>query len=198
MKKSIILSIAIVSMFRIQAQTTFEISYQTSLPIADLSLFIDDYSWKGLGMEYQVFVSDYVSVGAAFGWNVFHHSGSKGQLYEINQNGLDLTLRGKKYDYFNAVPFLAVATYHLGDDLGLPRPFIGVGIGGTWIERRVDIGLISDIQSNVHFSFNPRIGLDIPLGSAQFVPSISYNLAPGLKGGPTYQYIGFNVGFKLM
>lgn len=181
-----------------QAQSQVELSYQTALPLGEMSDVVGNFSGRGFGLEYQYLVDDDLAFGLKLGWNVFQDVGEANQLYTTESNGSDLTIRGKRYSYVNAVPIMANVTYYIGtDDLDV-RPLIGLAVGGMVIEDRVDIGLFTSSSKNFHFGMSPKIGVDIPAGDVSIVPSITYNFAPPAKDSITYSYFGFNLGIKFL
>lgn len=182
----------------VQAQSQVELSYQTALPLGELSDAIGNFSGRGVGLEYQYLVDDELAIGLKLGWNVFQDVGPENGLYEIEDNGAQVTVRGKRFSYVNAIPIMANVTYYFGtDDLDI-RPLFSLGVGGMVIEDRVDIGLFTSTEKNFHFGLSPKIGVDIPAGSVSLVPSITYNFAPPSKDSISYQYIGFNLGIKFL
>lgn len=177
---------------------SFELSYQTSLPLGDIDDFAGNYSWRGMGMDYEWFINDYLSAGAGVGWNVFTEETGKDFEYNYERNGMDRTIQGKQYRYLNAVPFYATVKYYLGE-AQTPRPFVGASIGGTWIEKYVEIGVLGMVEKNTHFTFIPRVGYDIPFSyRTSATISLTYNIAPPVNDSDFFQYLGINLGLKFM
>ncbi len=189
---------AMMAPLSMQAQSQVELSYQTALPMGELSDVVGNFSGRGFGLEYQYLIDDELAIGLKLGWNVFQDVGPDNGLYETESNGADVTIRGKRYSYVNAIPIMANVTYYVGtDDLDV-RPLFSLGVGGMVIEDRVDIGLFTSTAKNFHFGLSPKIGVDIPAGSVSIVPSITYNFAPPAKDSITYSYLGFNLGIKFL
>ena len=182
----------------VKAQSVVEVSYQTALPMGELSDLISNFSGRGMGIEYQYLVDDGFGIGLKFGWNTFTDVGPDNEIYMTERNGADVTLRGKKYDYVNVYPIMANVTYYIGTDDIDVRPLLSLGVGGMVINQRTDMGLFTSSEQNFHFGLSPKIGVDIPAGSVSIVPSITYNFAPPVKDTITYSYIGFNLGIKFM
>lgn len=182
----------------VKAQSVVEVSYQTALPMGELSDLVGNFSGRGMGLEYQYLIDDALGIGLKLGWNVFTDVGPDNELYMTERNGAEVTLRGKKYDFVNAYPIMANVTYYIGtDDLDV-RPLLSLGVGGIVINQRTDMGLFTTSQQNFHFGLSPKIGVDIPAGSVSVVPSITYNYAPPANDSITFSYIGFNLGIKFM
>ena len=147
------------------------ITYQTSLTTGNTKDFIDQFSWRNVGIEGRTMVNQNASVGLFFGWNVFNDEVDG----TVSLGGADIT--GYQTRYMNAVPMLATGHLNFGQRRG-PRPFIGGGIGTYWIENKVELGTTQLTADNWHFGLAPEVGFIFPTqGIAEGFISAKYNVA---------------------
>jgi len=203
--KGIIASLALLLVFTGEAQAqdwwwgiTYNMSASSSLPANSDSdtNFIEDYSFRGLGIEARYVPSRDASYSFGFnvGWNVLNEKNDFG----MERNTISLPnadISGTQLRYFNTVPLLANASYYFGDRGGI-RPFVGVNAGTYYIERRVDIGVSAVVDDNWHFGWAPEVGLVVPLGRPEvaLLTTIRYNWAFSAGGSGDQKFWGFNIG----
>ena len=203
--KGIIASLALILVFSGEAKAqdwwwgiTYEMSATSSLPTnsdSDVN-FIEDYSFRGLGIEARYVPSrdaNY-SFGFNMGWNVLNEKNEFGtERNTISLPNADIT--GTQLRYFNTVPLLANASYYFGSRGGI-RPYVGVNAGTYYIERRVDIGVVGIVEDNWHFGWAPEVGLVVPLGRPEvaLLTTIRYNWAFSAGGTGDQKFWGFSIG----
>ena len=203
--KGIIASLALLLVFTGEAQAqdwwwgiTYNMSATSSLPgnsDSDTN-FIEDYSFRGLGIEARYVPSRDASYSFGFnvGWNVLNEKNDFGtERNTISLPNADIT--GTQLRYFNTVPLMANASYYFGDRGGI-RPYDGVNAGTYYIERRVDIGVSAVVDDNWHFGWAPEVGLVVPLGRPEvaLLTTIRYNWAFSAGGSGDQKFWGFNIG----
>jgi outer membrane protein W len=146
-------------------------TYQTALSAGDTKDFVDQFSWRNVGVEARSMINQNASVGVFFGWNVFN----KEVDGTIALGAVDVS--GYQSRFINAVPMLVTAHYYLGSRSG-PRPYLGAGVGTYWIENRLELGLTSVTVANWHFGLAPEVGVIIPTQAmAETYLSVKYNYA---------------------
>ena len=203
--KGIIASLALILVFSGEAKAqdwwwgiTYEMSATSSLPTnsdSDVN-FIEDYSFRGLGIEARYVPSRDANYSFGFnvGWNVLNEKNEFGtERNTISLPNADIT--GTQLRYFNTVPLLANASYYFGSRGGI-RPSVGVNAGTYYIERRVDIGVVGIVEDNWHFGWAPEVGLVVPLGTPEIalLTTIRYNWAFSAGGTGDQKFWGFNIG----
>ena len=203
--KGIIASLALILVFSGEAKAqdwwwgiTYEMSATSSLPTnsdSDVN-FIEDYSFRGLGIEARYVPSRDANYSFGFnvGWNVLNEKNDFGtERNTISLENADVT--GTQLRYFNTVPLLANASYYFGSRGGI-RPYVGVNAGTYYIERRVDIGVVGIVEDNWHFGWAPEVGLVVPLGRPEvaLLTTIRYNWAFSAGGTDDQKFWGFNIG----
>lgn len=162
MKKYILIALVIgLTNFSASAQTSiFKLDWNVGFPLADMSDFIEDESYRGFRIGGRAFVYDYLSVGGEAGWQVFN--GSWTGIQNIDGN---IDVSGRQFRYMNIYPIMANAHFYLGEDGGV-RPYLGTNMGVTFINTRTEIGLWAVTENSTHFALAPEIGALIPVGVA--------------------------------
>ena len=170
--------------------TLVGVSYQFSIPIGNTYNYTPPVSWRGIGLDVATFVRKDVTVGLAFGWNVFHENVTS----TVNIKGTDIS--GNQDRTLNIWPTLANARWFpkISSDRDI-QPYIGVNVGGYIIERYFAVGLTSFTETHYHFGLAPEIGVFIqnPVG-AVFI-NARYNMAFAAGGVPFQQFLAFSLGY---
>lgn len=201
MKKLLIIAICFFCLSPLLKAQMLNLNYQISLPLKDVKDFTDKASFRGFDVEYHHFLGEYFSVGAAIGWNVYYQDKenvSGNFMFRGNENVYTIT--GNQYRYINTVPMLAIGRYYFTDTESAVRPYLGLGIGTSWTEKRLEVGQFSSTISRWQFAVSPEIGLYIPV-SDQFGFNLGarYNYATKAAHGrvPEIQSVTFNIGIAL-
>ncbi len=202
MKKLLIIAICLFGLSPLLKAQLLNLNYQISLPMDQVKEYTDKASFRGFDLEYHQFLSERFSVGAAIGWDVFykdkaHTSGN----FKFNKNDNVYTITGNQYRYINTVPMLAIGRYYLTESNTTLRPFVGLGIGTSWTEKRLEVGQFSSTISRWQFAFAPEIGMYIPFND-QFAFNLGARYNYGTKAAhgrvPEIQTFSFNLGIILM
>ena len=175
---------------------TYQMSTQASLPVnsdADGN-FVEDFSFRGIGFEGRYFPQrgGKLSYGFSGSWNVLNEE-VRGET--VSLPGVDITAETQQRSV-NAFPLLANAHYYLGDRGGI-RPYLGLSAGAYYIERRVDVSIVSVDDDSWHFGWAPEAGIVIPLGRPEVAAfgSVKYNWAFSSGGTGDQKYWTFDLGF---
>jgi hypothetical protein len=170
------------------------LSYNFMLPTGSTKDFLSEVGWRGLTFEARRFVGRQFSVGLNFGWHVFSEKTT--DPIEIT-NG---TISGTQIREMNTFPLMATAHYYFSKDREEIRPYLGTGVGMTYIDERWNLGVYSLNSYNWHFTLAPEIGAIIPLGDVDGIIGVTYMY--GFDSGSTawgaednaQQYIVFKLG----
>jgi outer membrane protein W len=167
----------------------FALTYNMALPTGSTSDFIGKYSWRGFGVEGRGFVTDNISLGGSFSWNVFFEEA----LNETHVDGTQ-SLTGNFYKYINAYPINFTAHYYFGDYDAKYRFHAGLGIGTAKVNQEVEFGAYQISYNYWHFNIAPDVGVLIPMNyRTNLILSARYNYA--FKSNDTeYGWFGFNIG----
>lgn len=202
MKKLLIITICLFGLGTFANAQMLNLNYQISLPLGEVKDFTNKASFRGFDLEYHQFLGDRFSVGGAIGWNVFYNdlSNASGD-FKFSGNDNVYTITGNQYRYINTVPMLAIGRYYFADDNAVVRPYVGLGLGTSWTEKRLEVGQFSSTVSRWQFAMSPEVGMYVPV-SDQFAFNFGakYNYATKASHGrvPEIQSISFNIGLILM
>jgi opacity protein-like surface antigen len=174
MKNLFIIIAVFISSASFAQRSFWSFNYQMSFSSGEQSDFIADPSFRGWGVDGRGFITQDVSVGGSFSWEVFNqiYRDLPPQPVATGQDNVAGLISGVQYRYLNTLPILANAHYYLGSD-GEMRPYFGIGIGTSYIEQKTEIGLVSITENGWGFAVQPEIGLMIPFGLTGFGANLS-------------------------
>lgn len=202
MKKILIIAIVLFGTTLFAKAQMLNVNYQMSVPFGDTKKYTDKTSFRGADIEYHYFLGNRFSVGASIGWNVFYQD--KGtQTGDFRFSGSDniYTITGDNFRYINTVPMMAVGRYYLANNDAFARPFIGLGIGTSWTEKRLEVGQFAAEISRWQFAMAPEVGVYFPV-TDRFAINVGakYNYSTQAANGkvPEIQSLTFSVGLILM
>jgi hypothetical protein len=168
----------------------FALTYNMGLPLGETADYIGKYSFRGFGMEGRGFVSDNISLGGSFSWNVFFEE----RLNETFTQGTE-SLTSDQFRYINAYPINFMAHYYFGTYESEVRFHAGLGVGAHKINRRTEFGTYALEHNYWHFGMTPDVGVLVPMNyRSNLLISVRYNYAFEAKS-VAYSYLGFNIGF---
>ena len=202
MKKLIILAVCLFGLSPLLKAQMLNLNYQMSLPLKQVKDFTDKASFRGFDIEYHHFLGEQFSIGASVGWDVYYRDKNNATgNFHFNGNDNTYTITGNQYRYINFVPMLAVGRYYFTDKSSAVRPYIGLGVGSSWAEKRLEVGQFSSTISRWQFAMAPEVGMYIPVAD-QFAFNVGarYYYATKAAHGrvPEIQQVSFNVGIILM
>jgi outer membrane protein W len=152
----------------VQGQSWYALTYQPAQPLSNTQDFTNNFGWRGIGEQTDEVVSAF---------------------------GVDIS--GDQFRYVNSWPMLANATYFFGNQGGL-RPFLGANVGAYVMQHRMDVGLYTIEETNVHFGFGPEAGVAIPVRpdlAAVLNTRLNYALAAGSVEDQSYLSFGIGVAW---
>ncbi len=202
MKKLLLIAIVLFGMGPLLKAQMLNLNYQISVPLVDLKDFTNETSFRGMDLEYHKFVTDRFSLGAAIGWNVFYQDKNHATGdFSFKGNKNIYTMTGNQYRYVNTVPLTAIGRYFLTDGTSAVQPFLGLGAGARWTEKRLELGQYTSTLSRWQFTFAPEIGMMVPFND-QVALNVGarYNYATRASHGriPEFQSFTFSIGLILM
>ena len=202
MKKLLLIAIVLFGMGPLLKAQMLNLNYQISVPLGDLKDFTNETSFRGMDLEYHKFVTDRFSLGAAIGWNVFYQDKNHATGdFSFKGNKNIYTMTGNQYRYVNTVPLTAIGRYFLTDGTSAVQPFLGLGAGARWTEKRLELGQYTSPLSRWQFTFAPEIGMMVPFND-QVALNVGarYNYATRASHGriPEFQSFTFSIGLILM
>ena len=153
----------------------FSLFYTMGFPTGKLSDHIQDVSFRGMGFDMRFFKNDNIALGFGMTWNTFYHE----LPYDTYSNGT-LSVSGKQYRYYNSIPVHIYGSYYLGFHEAPIRPFVSVGVGTAWNEKRTEMGIFMVQDKGWQFSIQPEIGV--------LIKASDYNLSLIHISEPTRPY----------
>ena|GEM_PF-189867 len=166
------------------------LTYDMAVPGGKLGDYLGEASWRGFTFEGRRGFGEMWSVGVSLNYNVFHETTDEMIALESQD------ISGTQFRVVYCLPLLATAHYYFNwDYYQAVEPYVGIGVGGYRIERRLDIGVYSITDKNWHFGLAPEAGLVVPFDfQTSFYFNVKYNYALGTAGIGPYSYWGFNIG----
>ena len=132
-------------------------TYSVSFPSGDTKAFVEEISWRGIGLDYRYVIDRSYSVGLFFGWNVF---------YERAQNKTTQTengaITGTSDRTLNAFPIMANVHYYFGERKSI-RPYVGLNAGGYIMNQRFEAGVFALEDDGWQWGVAPEAGVVIPV-----------------------------------
>jgi len=171
-----------------RAQSWYALTYQPAQPLGNTQDFTDNFGWRGIGFDFKKMIKPKLALGISAAWQVFDHQTDQ----VVSAFGVDIS--GDQFRYINSWPFLANINYFFGSQ-GKARPYVAANVGAYVIEQRMDIGLYSIHETNVHFGLGPEAGVAIPMQRhlAAFM-NARYNYAFSAGSIDDQSYVSFGVG----
>ena len=200
--KKILLSALIIAGFAINsnAQSSYwTFSWPISMGIGTTNEYIANTSFRGFAIDGRGFLTDNISVGGAWSWEVFDEIKKDLPPREVTFDGAPGHVSGTEYRYINTIPIFVNSHYHLGQN-GSFRAYAGLGVGTVYVDQRTDIGFVS-FQSKVwRFGVQPEIGVFIPFGLTGSGVNLSakYRYATKTSNDIAINMVSFGIGFGFM
>ena len=157
------------------AQNSFwSFNYHMSFGTGEQQEYIESGSFRGWGIDGRGFLTDNISLGGSFSWEVFDEI--KRNLgptpVDVNVENVEGSITGVQYRFINTLPIMVNAHFYLGSD-GAVRPYFGLGIGTSYVDQRTDIGFISVQGKKWGFAVQPEVGVMIPFGLTGAAANVS-------------------------
>lgn len=188
----IILLVAAITVNKVAAQQSmFSIQYSIGYTTGKLNDFICNTSWRGATMDYRKYINGgQIGVGATIGWNAFYKAKTNTSFVDGTK-----TITGDAYNYSSSVPMMLVGDYYFSPNQKI-NPFVGFGLGTTYTQDDVDMGLYTYQLSAWHFSMQPEAGVIItPNPGFGIMISGKYYTALKTSNSAAHNYFATNIGF---
>jgi hypothetical protein len=198
MKKIIILFMVTAITLNSFGQTRYPkwiLSYSVGMPMEKLNDYIEEVSPRGIALEVDLPIKPKWDVVLEAGWNHFYERvGDK--VYTIET----ASISGVQYRYTNAVPMVAGLKYHIGgtESKSKLKPYAGIGIGTTYINRNTDFGMYRFSVNNWQFAVRPELGLKYEYGPGRGINfGVKYYMNSENDEMDGQSFIAFNIGILL-
>jgi hypothetical protein len=138
----------------------YTFSWNNTFTLGDFNKWVSRPSPAGFDIGGRYFIMK----GLTAGFNVSWQRVSKdydAQTYTIPDKGLAITAENYRFTWM--VPFQAVIAYHFIPDK-IISPYIGLGIGGDYMEHHLLIQEYDIYEDNWDFSLTPEVGALVKFG----------------------------------
>lgn len=157
MKNFIVISFLLIGAIKASAQDGYtSLHYDVSFGLGNTHEFISKPSFRGVGFDYRKMVSANVGVGMSIAWHTFYER--KDYASYSFDDGVT-SLSGIQYRYLNVLPLHINTNYYFGDEGAEVRPYLGIGVGTLFSERKTEMGQWSVTKDSWQFSLQPEVGL---------------------------------------
>jgi opacity protein-like surface antigen len=138
----------------------YTFSWNTTFPIGDFNKWVNGGSPAGFDFGGRYFIKNGLAVGFNLSWQRVSQIYSD-QTYTIPDKGIAITAENYRLTWM--VPFQAVVAYHMMPDKMI-SPYIGLGIGGDYMEHHLLIQEYDIYKERWDFSLTPEIGALVKFG----------------------------------
>ncbi len=139
----------------------YTFSWNTTFTMGDFNKWVGNASPAGFDMGGRYFINK----GLAVGWNISWQRVSQiysDQTFTIPDKGI--AINAENYRFTWMVPFQAVVAYHFIPEK-LVSPYIGLGIGGDYMEHHLMIQEYDIYKTRWDFSLTPEVGALVKFGN---------------------------------
>ena len=173
MKKITLLFVLIFAAFQAKAQPggLGAIAYSMGQPTWNTKDYINEFSWRGVAVEYKHFNSKSFSYGFQFGWNNF---GQRIDGVVSFENG---AVSGTQIRKLGAIPILVSLNYHTASLYSNISPYMALNIGTYYMKENFTLGVYGSDKGAWHLAMAPELGVYIPAGDAYLQVALKLNKA---------------------
>ncbi|MEN8249273.1 MAG: outer membrane beta-barrel protein [Bacteroidota bacterium] len=185
MKKILFIIALAVSSTSFAQRSIWTFSYPISFAVGEQADFIANTSFRGFGIDGRSFITDNISVGGSWSWEVFNEIKRDLPPTQVTIEDVDNVIghiSGTQYRYLNTMPLMVNGHFYLGEN-GSVRPYFGLSLGTSYVEERTDIGMVSLVTDKWRFAFQPEIGAFIPFGLSEGGANIAAKFRYSTKAG---------------
>lgn len=190
------MALAFCGMFAQAQEYSWRLTYDVNIPMTEgFQDYISTTSWRGIGVDNRWMVTDKISVGVALSWHVFYEK-KYGETKVVETDNRIITAYGNTFSYLNLWTGQVNAHYYFGS-AGQINPWVGVGVGTSFANQSLEIGLYLIEAKPWSFSVSPQVGIDIPFNvSTDFTLGARYNINTNGTNDYGFNSLGINAGFK--
>lgn len=135
--------------------------YSIGFPSEKFNEFIEETSFRGFHLDYDYFVIDNLSVGFNGSYTLYNQIDERAS-YNFEAGNTGAAVSAKIWRYTHLVPLQATTRYYFSPTAdSWAHLFGGVGMGITYINQEVWVGLSTFREESWRFSMTPEFGLDI-------------------------------------
>jgi opacity protein-like surface antigen len=139
----------------------YTFSWNMTFPMGDFHDWVGEAGLAGFDIGGRYFVKNGLAVGFNLSWNRVSAEYA-GETYTIPDKGIAITATNYRFTWM--VPFQAVVAYHFNPGKMI-SPFVGLGIGGDYMEHHLMIQEYDIYKERWDFSLAPEVGALVKFGS---------------------------------
>ena len=136
----------------------YTFSWNTTFTLGDFNEWVGNTSPAGFNFGGRYLINNGLTAGFNIGWQRVSQS-YYGTYYGNDGDAITAT----NYRFTWMVPFQGVIAYHFFFDK-LISPYVGLGIGGDYMEHHVMVQEIDEYKTRWDFSLTPEIGVLVKFG----------------------------------
>ncbi len=164
------------------------ILWDMSLPLGSTRDCVDKYSVPGMSVDGRYRGFGNFGIGFTLAWHRMEEKSKETVSYR------NATLTGTMAREVSSSPFTFKLSYALRDKQLPAIPYVGLGLGGTRVLRRLDVGIARFVDESWHFALVPELGAEIPAGPVLLLLGTRLNYAIKTKENPGQLYMNFSLG----
>ena len=173
------------------SQSTFSVQYAINFPMSNTKDYIEKTSFRGFGLDYRYNMTPNLAVGIGGGWYTFYE---KKDYDTYTAPGDELSVSGIQYRYLNAMPLVLAGDYYFSPEEKF-SPFVGLGIGITYVELNTQMGQFDVEIDTWQFNLAPEAGIRFGVGPGVWgLLSARYNNNFETSELDAQSYLTLNVG----
>lgn len=180
----------------------YTFSWNTVFPMGDFNDWVSQPSPAGFDFGGRYLVKGGLTAGFNIGWQRVAKIYDAETFYD-DEKGIAITARNYRFTWM--VPFQAVVAYHLRPDR-LVSPYLGLGIGGDYMEHHLMIQEYDIYETYWDFSLTPEVGLTAKFGHfSNWGGLLAFNykwttnkIKIGNESSRDLQMLGLRVGVTLI
>jgi hypothetical protein len=159
------------SSLNFKPRSYYTFSWNTTFTLGDFNKWVGNASPAGFDLGGRYFIKN----GLAAGFNISWQRVSQAYGYQTFYGTDGSAITATNYRFTWMVPFQAVIAYHLMSDKSV-SPYIGLGIGGDYMEHHLLIQEYDIYKTRWDFSLTPEIGALIKFGNfSQWGALVAFN-----------------------
>jgi hypothetical protein len=139
----------------------YTFSWNMTFPMGDFHDWVKEAGLAGFDIGGRYFIKGGLAAGFNVSWNRVAAE-YNGETYTIPDKGIAITATNYRFTWM--VPFQAVVAYHFMPDK-IISPFVGLGIGGDYMEHHLMIQEYDIYKERWDFSLAPEVGALAKFGS---------------------------------
>jgi hypothetical protein len=139
----------------------YTFSWNMIFPMGDFNKWVGEAGLASFDFGGRYLIKGGLAAGFNVGWGRAAAEYDD-ETYTIPDKGIAITATNYRFTWM--VPFQAVVAYHLNPEK-MVSPFIGLGIGGDYMEHHLMIQEYDIYEERWDFSLNPEIGVLAKFGN---------------------------------